>query len=38
MHRLFWKFFTVVWLAMVGSIAILFAISTLFQSPIASSP
>ncbi|WP_377299529.1 ATP-binding protein [Rhizobium sp. SGZ-381] len=33
MHRLFWKFFTVVWLAMAGSIAILFAISTLFQSP-----
>jgi signal transduction histidine kinase len=33
MNRLFWKFFTVVWLAMAGSIAILFAISTLFQSP-----
>lgn len=33
MHRLFWKFFTVVWLAMAGSIALLFAISTLFQSP-----
>jgi two-component system OmpR family sensor kinase len=33
MRRLFWKFFTVVWLAMAGSIAILFAISTLFQSP-----
>ncbi len=33
MHRLFWRFFTVVWLAMAGSIAILFAISTLFQSP-----
>lgn len=33
MHRLFWKFFTVVWLAMAASIAILFAISTLFQSP-----
>ena len=33
MHRLFWKFFTVVWLAMAGSIAIVFAISNLFQSP-----
>ncbi|MFN7090289.1 MAG: ATP-binding protein [Allorhizobium sp.] len=33
MRRLFWKFFTVVWLAMAGSIALLFAISTLFQSP-----
>lgn len=33
MHRLFWKFFTVVWLAMAGSIAILFTISALFQSP-----
>jgi two-component system, OmpR family, sensor kinase len=33
MRHLFWKFFTVVWLAMAGSIAFLFAISTLFQSP-----
>ncbi|MCM2474577.1 HAMP domain-containing protein [Rhizobium sp. CG5] len=33
MSRLFWKFFSVVWLAMAGSIALLFAISTLFQSP-----
>ncbi|MGI0522869.1 HAMP domain-containing sensor histidine kinase [Rhizobium giardinii] len=33
MRRLFWKFFTVVWLAMAGSIALLFGISTLFQSP-----
>ena len=33
MRRLFWKFFTVVWLAMAGSIALLFAISSLFQSP-----
>ena len=33
MRRLFWKFFSVVWLAMAGSIALLFAISTLFQSP-----
>ncbi len=33
MHRLFWKFFSVVWLAMAGSIALLFAISTMFQSP-----
>ncbi|WP_416409097.1 ATP-binding protein [Agrobacterium rosae] len=33
MRRLFWKFFTVVWLAMAGSIALLFTISTLFQSP-----
>lgn len=33
MRQLFWKFFTVVWLAMAGSIALLFAISTLFQSP-----
>ena len=33
MHRLFWKFFIVVWLAMAGSIALLFAISLLFQSP-----
>ncbi|MGV8938240.1 MAG: HAMP domain-containing sensor histidine kinase [Allorhizobium sp.] len=33
MQRLFWKFFSVVWLAMAGSIALLFMISTLFQSP-----
>jgi len=33
MRRLFWKFFTVVWLVMAGSIALLFAISTLFDSP-----
>ncbi len=33
MRRLFWKFFTVVWLAMAGSIAFLFTISILFQSP-----
>jgi len=33
MRRLFWTFFTVVWLTMAGSIALLFAISTLFQSP-----
>ncbi|WLR95356.1 HAMP domain-containing sensor histidine kinase [Shinella zoogloeoides] len=33
MRRLFWKFFTVVWLAMAGSIAIVFAISSLFPSP-----
>ncbi|MGV1822355.1 HAMP domain-containing histidine kinase [Agrobacterium tumefaciens] len=33
MRRLFWKFFTVVWLAMAGSIALLFAISILFESP-----
>ncbi|MCM2434899.1 HAMP domain-containing sensor histidine kinase [Agrobacterium rosae] len=33
MRRLFWKFFTVVWLAMAGSIAFLFTISALFQSP-----
>jgi two-component system, OmpR family, sensor kinase len=33
MRRLIWKFFTVVWLAMAGSIALLFAISMMFQSP-----
>ncbi|RIV17208.1 HAMP domain-containing protein, partial [Klebsiella pneumoniae] len=33
MRRLSWKFFTVVWPAMAGSIALLFTISTLFQSP-----
>ena len=33
MRRLFWRFFIVVWLAMAGSIALLFAISTLFESP-----
>lgn len=33
MRRLFWKFFTVVWLAMAGSIALLFAVTSLFESP-----
>ncbi|MEM5471045.1 HAMP domain-containing sensor histidine kinase [Hoeflea sp. AS60] len=33
MNRLFRKFFVVVWLAMTGSIALLFALSALFGSP-----
>ncbi|WP_417711069.1 HAMP domain-containing sensor histidine kinase [Roseibium aggregatum] len=31
MQRLFWKFFIIIWLAMVASIAVLFAVSSLFN-------
>ncbi|RFB75525.1 sensor histidine kinase [Methylovirgula sp. 4M-Z18] len=31
MRRLFWKFFTIIWLTMVASIGVLFAVSALFQ-------
>lgn len=31
MQRLFWKFFTIIWLTMAVSIAVLFAMTTLFE-------
>jgi hypothetical protein len=31
MQRLFWKFFTIIWLTMAASIAVVFAVSTLFE-------
>jgi signal transduction histidine kinase len=31
MRRLFWKFFAIIWLAMAGSIAVVFMLSALFQ-------
>ncbi len=31
MRRLFWKFFIIIWLCMVGSIAVLFAVSAAFR-------
>lgn len=35
MRRLFWKFFAIIWLAMAGSIAIVFMLSAMFQvSPV----
>ncbi|AXS40087.1 HAMP domain-containing sensor histidine kinase [Breoghania sp. L-A4] len=37
MQRLFWKFFIIIWLAMLASIAVLFAASSFFQiTPLAS--
>lgn len=32
MQRLFWKFFVIIWLAMAASIAVLFAVSALFEA------
>lgn len=31
MKRLFWKFFTIIWLTMAASIAVLFAVSSVFE-------